>query len=272
VLTVANFNMHAGVDGWGRPYDAVGACRSLDADVIVLEETWMSDAAGPADGLAEQAALALGYNLATAILAEGRRALPHAQATKSWMSPSGFRSGNNALLFDSERPFPESIRTSPRYVEAEPGRWGIAVLTRPDLQLDDTRTLHLPALSRDRVRRAVLVLDLTVEGHPLSVIGTHMSHLQVGSHRHYAALRVLLRTEARPDAVLLGDMNLWGPPVRAFLPEWHRAVKGKTWPAWNPHSQSDHILTRGGVQAIAGEVLPDVGSDHRPVRAELTLR
>ena len=48
---------------------------------------------------------------------------------------------------------------------------------------------------------------------------SHMSHLQFGSHRHYAALKKRLRTgEARPDAVLLGDMNLWGPPVRVFRP------------------------------------------------------
>jgi endonuclease/exonuclease/phosphatase family metal-dependent hydrolase len=103
-------------------------------------------------------------------------------------------------------------------------------------------------------------------------VGTHMSHLQYGSHRNYAALRALLRTEARPDAVLLGDMNLWGPPVRAFLPEWHRAVKGRTWPAWNPPSQIDHILVRGRIKPGAAAVLPAVGSDHRPVRAELILR
>ena len=67
-------------------------------------------------------------------------------------------------------------------------------------------------------------------------------------------------------------MNLWGPPVRAFLREWHRAVKGRTWPSENPHSQIDHILVRGAVRIASGEVLPDAGSDHRPVRAELTLR
>jgi endonuclease/exonuclease/phosphatase (EEP) superfamily protein YafD len=55
------------------------------------------------------------------------------------------------------------------------------------------------------------------------------------------------------------------------LPEWHRTVKGRTWPTWNPHSQIDHILVRGSLQHVAGEVLPDAGSDHRPVRALLTL-
>ena len=40
VLSIANYNMHCGMDGWGRPYDYVRAITSLDADVIVLEEAW----------------------------------------------------------------------------------------------------------------------------------------------------------------------------------------------------------------------------------------
>jgi hypothetical protein len=50
VLTVANFNIHAGIDGWGRPYDFVSACRQIDADVLVLEETWTGDGSGGAGG------------------------------------------------------------------------------------------------------------------------------------------------------------------------------------------------------------------------------
>jgi endonuclease/exonuclease/phosphatase family metal-dependent hydrolase len=110
-----------------------------------------------------------------------------------------------------------------------------------------------------------------VEGHPISVAGTHMSHLHMGSHRNWAELRRQLRTEARPDAVLAGDMNTWGPLVHLFLPGWQRAVIGRTWPSWKPHSQIDHIMVRGALRAEAGVVLPDAGSDHRPVRAELSV-
>jgi endonuclease/exonuclease/phosphatase family metal-dependent hydrolase len=205
-------------------------------------------------------------------LAEGRRARPDPAATERWMPPFGFRAGKNALFFDSQRHVPAAVAVSSNFRQAERGSWGIAVLTREGLVVDDTRILHLPHLTRERVRRAAIVVDLTVEGHPISVVGTHMSHLQFGSHRHYALLRKRLHAEARPDAILLGDMNLWGPPVRAFLREWHRAVKGRTWPSQNPHSQIDHILVRGAVGIISGQVLPDAGSDHRPVRAELTLR
>ena len=43
VLSIANYNMHCGMDGWGRPYDYVAAIAALDADVIVLEEAWTAD-------------------------------------------------------------------------------------------------------------------------------------------------------------------------------------------------------------------------------------
>jgi endonuclease/exonuclease/phosphatase family metal-dependent hydrolase len=275
VLTVANFNLHAGVDGWGRPFDTIAVCRELGTDVMALEESWTSAEAGAPDeiGQAEQIAAALGYEAFTCALAEGRRSRPDPAATDKWMSPQGLRAGRNALFFDSERPYSAHVSDSPRFTEAERGTWGIAVLVRRGMTVDDSRILHLPQLGRDRVRRAAMVVDLTVDHHQISVIGTHMSHLQFGSHRHYASLKKRLRTgEARPDAVLLGDMNLWGPPVRIFLPQWHRAVKGPTWPAGQPHSQIDHILVRGAIEIVRGEVRPNSGSDHRPVVAELALR
>jgi endonuclease/exonuclease/phosphatase family metal-dependent hydrolase len=272
VLTVANLNLHAGIDGWGRPFDIVAACAGLEADVIALEESWTDDAEGPGTGQAEQIGAALGYRVATCTLAQCRRPSVHAEADDRWMPRLGFRPEWRSLYISGVRPPPAAEAASRRYQEATPGIWGIALLTRLDLAVEDTRTVHLPALRRERVHRAAIVVDLTVEGVPLSVVGTHMSHIQYGSHRHYAALKRLLRTEARPDAVLMGDMNLWGPPVRAFLPEWRRAVRGRTWPSWNPHSQIDHILVRGGLGVRSGIVLPHVGSDHRPVRAELTLR
>ena len=272
MLTVANFNMHAGIDGWGRPFDPIAVCARLEAEVLVLEESWTNDAEGPGSGQAEQIAAALGYQVVTCTLAEGRRGRPIEGATDRWMPRLGYRASVRSLFLGSVRQLAPSELGSSRYREGEPGCWGIAVLTRGDAVVEGWRILHLPPLSRDRVHRAAIVVDMTKEDVPFSVIGTHMSHLQYGSHRHYVTLNRLLRTEVRANAVLLGDMNLWGPPVRAFLRGWHRAVKGRTWPSWHPHSQIDHIVVRGSIGIRSGEVLPDAGSDHRPVRAELTLR
>ena len=272
VLTVANFNMHAGIDGWGRPYDYLAACRALQADILVLEEVWTADAEHERGGQSAAIADALGYQRVHCTLAEGYKIRPQAEATESWMARPAFAEANKALYFDAVRPIPPSTLALPRLQEAERGSWGIAVLVRQGLTIADRRTLHLPTLSRDRVRRAALVVDLAADGVDLSIVGTHMSHLHMGSSRHYRQLRHEFdQGQARPTAVLAGDMNLWGPPVRYFLRGWHRAVKGASWPTWHPHSQIDHILVRGAIGIVSGEVMPDAGSDHRPVRAVLRL-
>jgi len=271
VLSIANYNMHCGMDGWGRPYDYVGAIRALDADVIVLEEAWTS--AGDDDGgQAAEAARALGYQVAAHTMGRGRRIRPQADAPEAWRARAMWADENKALYMDGVRPLPERVRAMARWQEAEPGTLGIAVLVRPDLPMEATRLVHMSVLRADRVLRAALVVDLTVDGVPVSVAGTHMAHLPFGSHRNWAELRRQLQTDARPDAVLAGDMNTWGPLVRLFMPGWRRAVTGATWPTWRPHSQIDHILVRGAVRPVSGAVLPHAGSDHRPVRAELEVR
>jgi len=271
VLSIANYNMHCGMDGWGRPYDYVGAIRALDADVIMLEEAWTSEG-DDGGGQAAEAARALGYQVAAHTMGRGRRIRPQADAPEAWRARAMWADENKALYMDGVRPLPERVRAMARWQEAEPGTLGIAVLVRPDLPMEATRLVHMSVLRADRVLRAALVVDLTVDGVPVSVAGTHMAHLPFGSHRNWAELRRQLQTDARPDAVLAGDMNTWGPLVRLFMPGWRRAVTGATWPTWRPHSQIDHILVRGAVRPVSGAVLPHAGSDHRPVRAELEVR
>ncbi len=109
-----------------------------------------------------------------------------------------------------------------------------------------------------------------MDGRPLRVIGIHMSHLSHGSVLQLRVLHRLLATSPTP-AVLAGDMNMWGPPLSALLPGWSRAVRGRTWPAWRPVAQLDHILVTRGVRRWgAGEVVPVIGSDHLPVRARVS--
>jgi endonuclease/exonuclease/phosphatase family metal-dependent hydrolase len=270
VLSIANYNMHCGMDGWGRPYDYVAAIAGLDADIIVLEEAWtaLGDSGG---GQSAEAARALGYQEVAHQLGSGRRIRPQPAAPSSWLARPAWRGQNKALYMDGVRPQSAQVQAMARWQEAEQGTWGIAILVRPTLVIEATRVLPMTTLRADRVTRAALVVDVTVGGHPISVGGTHMSHLHMGSHRNWAELRRQLHSAARPDAVLAGDMNTWGPLVKRFMPGWRRAVVGPTWPTWRPHSQIDHILVRGALQPVAGVVFPHSGSDHRPVRAELSV-
>ncbi len=271
MLSIANFNMHCGIDGWGRPYDYLASVAALDADVIVLEETWTVDG-DESGGQAAAAERRLGYQLVAESVGSGRRIGPQPDAGEGWIAQPSFRDGHRALYIDGARKLRPSAYRLIRWQQAEPGTMGIAVLVRSELPIEATRVLHLHPLRADRLRRAVIVVDLTVDGRPISVVGTHMAHLLHGSPRNFAELGHRLRTEARPDAVLAGDMNAWGPLVRLFLRGgWRRAVLGKSWPAWRPHSQIDHILVRGALRPLRGAVLPHAGSDHRPLRAELTL-
>jgi endonuclease/exonuclease/phosphatase family metal-dependent hydrolase len=268
-LTVASFNVHAGIDGWGRPFDLVAGCRDLDADVLVLEEAWSPDGGV---SQAEEVAAALGYpHVIDEPMARGRRGRPDPAATDKWVQPFGYRADRHALYLDGHLALPAKVAESTRFTEAEPGALNLAVLTR--MPVARSEVIELGRRRGDLLRRIAIVVDLPVGGTRLVVLGVHMPHLTRGSPFQYRDLRrrALARVGDRPS-VIVGDMNLWGPPVELLLGGWKRTVKGKTWPAWRPHSQVDHVLVRGpGLTVVSAGVAPAAGSDHRGVRARLRL-
>ncbi len=265
-MRVAAFNLHAGIDGWGRPYDVVEACRNLAADVVVLEEVWATEGE---ESLAAQVAKALGYEgLAEHWTASGRRLAAEPCAPATWGPMTGTQAARNALFLGPRRP--KSDAASARLARAVPGRFGLAVLTRHPLRRH--QVVELGQLPRDPVRRAALVVEADTEAGPLAVAGVHMAHLTKGSPLHFARLRRAVGGARETEAVVAGDMNLWGPPLVVALAGWRRAVRGPTWPAWRPHSQLDHLLVSPSLEVVAGEVLGFSGSDHRPVVAELAAR
>jgi endonuclease/exonuclease/phosphatase family metal-dependent hydrolase len=263
-FSVATFNVHAGVDGWGRPFDVVAACRAIDADVLVIQENWTPD---HGTGVAESVSSALGYAVVEQPLARGRLAAPHPQADGRWMSFSG-RRRDHAIYLDRDQSSSPTVGRSRRYLDAAPGEWGIAVLSR--LPVHNHSVIDLGRLKHDRARRVAVVVGLDLSGHVLTVIGTHMSHVTHGAPRQFLRLSRAIRQTVPPGpGILAGDMNLWGPPVAAFFPGWRRASRRRTWPAWRPHSQIDHILIRGPLKVEGGEVFAGMGSDHLPLRVRL---
>lgn len=252
---MASLNLHGGVDGWGRPFDVVEACRSVDADVFALQETF-TPAGSP--GLAEMVAGALGYQLMVAPMGPARRYPPPAGAGAGWGPLLRSRPG-------------VGMRTRPgaRHDGAERGSLGLALLSRHPMVAPEV--VDLGRLFGDPVRRLALLAHVDWGGAPLFVAATHMSHLKNGSIVQLQRLRRRLPPSSEPG-VLVGDMNLWGPPLSLGFPGWSRAVRGRTWPAWRPVFQIDHVLVSEAVHAEHGEVLAAVGSDHRPVRVVLSAR
>jgi len=59
------------------------------------------------------------------------------------------------LYLDGERPLPRRVRETPRFIDAGPGSWGIAILSR--LPVLKSEVIELGRLPRDPARRAALL-------------------------------------------------------------------------------------------------------------------
>lgn len=311
-LAVASLNLHAGVRRDGSPFDVADAVRSLDADVVVLQEAWVPD--DDPRRLVDLAA-ADGYELCWAPVGSGALRLPGDRqgsgvlgASAVRMDPAARRQGRGAdrvtppagggglgpvpAVGGGTPAVPAAVATTgsgaaagrspvvvrgagsggPAAAAGPRGTIGTAVLSALPVRRSEAVPLH--RLAGDQARRSLLLCTLAFGDTELHLAATHMTHLSQGSLRHFAAVRQLLAERwPRPGLprLLVGDMNLWGPVVERVLPGWRRAVVGRSWPAVLPVAQPDHILVGGGLVAVAGGVLPPVGSDHRPVRAELRL-
>jgi endonuclease/exonuclease/phosphatase family metal-dependent hydrolase len=231
-LTVATFNAHYGFDVRRRRFDVVEVLRRLEADVIVVQESWRPDAT-----LAEvdRFAQAEGY-----------------QATHEPMGPARITGGGKPRLVLDGGP-------------AE-GQLVISMLSRVPARVSVVEMLHLRYDSAPR--RFAVRAEVEVGGDSFVYLGTHLDHLTHGSP---IQVRRLLQELPGPDqpAALAGDMNMWGPVLVSLLPGWRRAVKGRSWPNGFPHSQIDHIVINDPVRPVAGQVVRAGRSDHLPVRAVL---
>ena len=242
-LTIASYNIH-----WGRqpkrtgsaPFDVVAAFRQLDADVVVIQESWAPDD-GPADH--ERVADALDM-----------RVVCDVSLARAIVDPEPH-------LVVRERSTSARARRRP-----STGAWHLAALSR--VPVTDARVIPLPHLWFDHADRAVLAFA-AVDGPALEVRGTHFAHLEYGAHLSTRGLRRALPPSDQP-AVLIGDMNMWGWSIERMVPRgWRRVVHGKTWPSHRPMHQIDHLLVTDEVDIVWGEVGPDLGSDHLPIRARV---
>ena len=238
-FTLVSFNAHAGLSprrrGVCAPYDLASVLRGFDTDVIVVQESWWPDDAPAA---VEEAAADLGAKLF---------AMQFGRAT----------------LY----PWPHVLRRD----LAGRGSMGLSIITKlPAREIARVAVGRVPA--DPPPERGAIHLELDVEGSTVDLVGLHLSsRLPYGPPMQLRRIASAVPPPGRP-AVVTGDCNFWGPGVRTFLRGFRRAVRGRTWPASMPHSQIDHILVRPEVGVIDSAVLPDVGSDHRPVRATLSVR
>src|SRR5579863_7533013 len=127
-VVVASFNVHGGVDGWGRPFDVVDACRRVDAEVLMLQECWSPDGG---ESMAERVAGQLGYVAVELAFARGRIVTPADHPTDRW-GPPLFSRNVHGLRLDRRRLLANDERARARAPRArlERGTWTIAVLSK----------------------------------------------------------------------------------------------------------------------------------------------
>jgi endonuclease/exonuclease/phosphatase family metal-dependent hydrolase len=237
-LTLGTFNLHMGRGSGGHAapfYDVVTAAKEVDTDVLVLQEAWVPDEGA---GNVVDIATALGYEIADTFAVA--RATCHDQ-----------------------------VRLAGREGPAGDGDWQIAVLSR--LPIIESRVAPIgPQLPRDPGRRALIVTTVDAGGGaPFTVAGTHLPLLKDPVWRLVPAIRAAL-PDADAPAAFAGDMNMWGWCIDRVVPRyWRRVVRGRTYAAHRPHSQTDHVLVTRPVEVVEAAVIPQVMSDHRPLRTRL---
>ena len=260
------FNLHAGVDGWGRPTGALDHLISLRPDVAVCPELWRGD-----DGTDFVATLSERLSLRGEFvpLARAERVTTGA-GPRRWQPLLAHFTGERGLYFREHRELTARQRSHRRArPEVESGDWGLRLFT--SLPVESLEVVSLGRLPREKVRRALIVARLTLEGQSVYVLAVHGAHLSHGSPLLYRRVaRVVRALEPTLPTILAGDFNCWRPLLRVLLPGWTTLARARTWPAQRPHSQIDHVLGRGPWRRLDAGA-SDGGSDHLALRADVTL-
>jgi endonuclease/exonuclease/phosphatase family metal-dependent hydrolase len=240
-LTVASLNLHCGISWQGQPFDVAAAICALDAAVICLQEVWLPRPAGPST--AKDAGPARPDEVGAAAKMLGAALYRVPQRSGLCLGELGLPAGSG------------------------PGDLCLAVLTT--LPVAGYEIQELGQAPADHVPRRAQVLSVRLAGGlAVRIVNTHLTH-RLTSPLQLQRLHRSLRAEPVPT-VIAGDLNMPGF-VAARLAGFRPAVRGRTWPAWQPLVQLDHLLAGQQTCFQGGAVLAPTGSDHLPVRATISL-
>ncbi|MFE3941618.1 endonuclease/exonuclease/phosphatase family protein [Streptomyces sp. NPDC059118] len=249
-LRVATYNIHAGagMDNVFALDRQAAALRSLDADVIGLQEVdahwgtrseWRDLAAELAERLDMRVSFAPVYSLDPE-------------------TPGAPR-----------REFGVAVLSRYRIVSAENHE-----ITRLSTQVPDPVPALAPGFGEVVVR---------VKGLPVHVYVTHLDYRADPSVRaaQVADTRRIMAEDRAPGRqrvrqVLLGDFNA-APSAPVLAPLWRELTDaepgGPTYPAQNPVERIDYVaVSKDSVRVRDAAVAETLASDHRPVVADLLLR
>jgi endonuclease/exonuclease/phosphatase family metal-dependent hydrolase len=264
-MRVVTYNLHAGVDGYGRANDVVDSALALAPNLLFAQEVWRGEEEDQYAALAS----GLGAEGQFVELGAGER-VTTAVGGRGWQSPLALLRGEEGLYFDERRALTaHQLARRGTAAGRQSGVWGLALLT--SLRIESLEVEFLPQLRRDKVRRAIIVARLRDATTTFSAVAVHGAHLTHGSLGQFRLVARRLDELAKAGPVVVGgDFNCWRPLLRTVLPGWRSGVRAKTWPAWRAHSQIDHLLLRGAWH-VSDRRSVNGPSDHRALVLDATV-
>ena len=225
------------------------AVRSLDADVLALQEVDRNQPRSANADLTSVAAQVMG--------AEEHRFVAALAGSPgaTWMAATGEEQPDSAAY---------GIALVSRVPVAS---WEVVRLGSPPTRVPMWFTgSRVPELVRDEPRVAVAARLETPRG-PLTIVNTHLSFVGWWGRRQ---LRTAMRSlEGTDPLVLVGDLNM-GLERAQRVSGLSSLVEEPTFPAPQPTEQLDHVLVRGDVGTVKEtRVRPMPLSDHCAVTVDL---
>jgi endonuclease/exonuclease/phosphatase family metal-dependent hydrolase len=254
-MRLATFNIlhgrsiHDGVVDLDRLADAI---RSLDADILALQEV---DRDQPRSHLADL----------TAVAAEAMGAVTHRFAAALSGTPGA------AWIAASENDLPGVASYGIALLSRYPSEsWQVLRLPRiPTPVPFYLRTPRKMLIVKEEPRAAVIGRLRTAAG-PVVVVNTHLSYVPGWGRIQLRRIRRDLAPLQEP-VILMGDLNM--PDDRpAQLTGYRPLARHYTFPVEEPDRQLDHILMRGQVGHVTGSSSPALPlSDHRALIVDLSV-
>ncbi len=173
------------------------------------------------------------------------------------------------------------------YQKMIPGQWlygdahygfGNALYTRYPVLKSEVRTYT----AKDMLKRSCLITTLEIQGKPVDVYVTHLSHLAPPNPVREAQVGELIGWLKQSDKpwILIGDFNAEpdSPEIKQVQAISHPLLrkpdqyKIMSFPAAHPNRRIDYIFFSQDFELKKMEILNNgVTSDHRPIYAELLL-
>lgn len=153
------------------------------------------------------------------------------------------------------------------------GWHGIAMLKRPGIAVEAIHRYDLPALEP----RGALVVDLTIAGHTVRIVGVHLGLLRGNRRKQISYIAGRLADLERRPTIIAGDYNEWRDQVGLeMIPDWITVHSpGPTFPAGRPFLHLDRLAFSNDFELLDSRVIGDpraaMASDHRPVRGRFRL-